>query len=128
MRKHVNTKIAAVALGAVALTGTGVAYAYWTTTGAGTGSAKAGTSTTADNVVLTQSGTNVGFYPGGPVQDVLITAKNPAAFDQVVGEVTVGLTGTTGCAAANWELVNVADQFGNVAKTTTSAPQKVATF
>ena len=39
MRKVTNKKIAAVALGAVALTGTGVAYAYWTTTGSGEGTA-----------------------------------------------------------------------------------------
>ncbi len=129
MRKHLNTKIAAVALGAVAVTGTGVAYAYWTTAGAGVGSATAGTAQEADRIKLLQPERNGGFYPGGSAQDVLITATNPAAFNQVVGEVTVTLTSNdTDCAADNWRLENVADAFGNVAPGATTAPQKVATL
>ena len=66
MRKINNKKKAAAALaaGAMALTGGGIALAYWTSTGSGSGSAATGT---VANVVVNQTSTSTGLYPGGSV-------------------------------------------------------------
>lgn len=126
MRKHLNKKIAAVALGAIAVSGTGVAYAYWTTTGAGTGSATAGTDAPGDAVKLVQVGTLTGVYPGGSAKTVSVQAENPAAFDQAVGNVTVTVEDVPGCDAGNWKVTETPDTLGIVTAGATSMPKVVA--
>lgn len=126
---RINKKAAAAAaVAAVTLAGTGVAYAYWTTTGAGTGSATVGSDVAGDAIQIAQFSTNTGFYPGSPVQTISIKATNPAAYNQVVGEVTVTMAATPGCALTNWTLTQIADNVGNVAAGQTSASNDVATL
>ena len=78
MRKVTNKKIAAVALGAVALTGTGVAYAYWTTTGTGAGSASTAAGVN-ETVTFSQTAAQqaLGLYPGQAPQTIAGTVTNP---------------------------------------------------
>lgn len=114
MRNHSKLTVA-IAAGAALVAGTGTAYAYWTTQGSGTGEATAGTTAAGDAIQLTQDTPITGLYPGGPAADIVVTATNPAAFHQVVGEVTVTPTYPAACPASNWTLVNADDAFGNLA-------------
>lgn len=124
-----SKKLAAVAAGAVLLTGTGVAYAYWTTSGSGDASVTAGTAVAADDIVLTQSGVDDELYPGGPAADIEVTAHNPALFDQYVGEVTATPTYPDACDADNWTWTpNDADVYGVVDAGLTSDPYSVGTL
>ena len=125
-----KSKVITVGVGAATLAVSGVAYAYWTTTGSGTGSATAGSDVAADKIQLSQVGTLTGFYPGGPTQDVVVKATNPAAFSQKVGNVTVSVADAGGCLAANWAVVDSADALGILAAGATSAAagQTVATI
>ena len=116
-----KTKLIAVGVGVATLGVSGVAYAYWTTTGSGTGSATAGSDAAADAIELSQVGTLTGFYPGGPAQDVMVKAHNPALFSQSVGNITVTVGGVTGCAASNWDVSEVADAIGVLASHADSA-------
>jgi hypothetical protein len=104
--------VAALAIGALGVAGTGVAYAYWTTSGSGSGSATSGTTAEGDAIQLSQTTPIAGLYPGGPSADIVVKAVNPAAFDQVVGEVTVTPTWPAACGSSNWTLVNAPDAFG----------------
>jgi len=118
----------------LALSGTGsLAYAYWTTNGSGAGSATAGTTAPGDAIVLTQSGTTTGMFPGGAPVNIDLTATNPAAFNQTVGEVAIAPTYPAACPAANWTLVNNVDagSFGAAGVLTpgqTSTPVTVGTL
>jgi hypothetical protein len=66
MRRINNKKKAAAVLGAgaMAIMAGGVAVAYWTSTGSGNGSAATGT---VANVVVNQTSSAEGLYPGGSV-------------------------------------------------------------
>ena len=121
---------AAAGIGAAALvvTTAGVAYAYWTTTGSGSGSATTGDTVAADAIQIVQSAALTGFYPGSTAQDVKVTAKNPAAFSQKVGNVTVSVAAAGGCAASNWAVVDAADAIGVLASGITSGSTTVATI
>lgn len=83
------------------LVGGGVAFAYWTTTGSGTGSAAAGTSSP---VVVTQTNTVTGLYPGGPAQNIDLNIANSNAAKQYLAKVavSVGSTSDAGCTAADF--------------------------
>ena len=99
MRKIANKKIAAVALGAVALTGTGVAYAYWTTSGSGDG---AGTTTegVAGELSFTQNPAGVSdvdvdlapMFPGDTAQDLTVRVRNTSDEAAYVTNVKVYIT------------------------------------
>jgi hypothetical protein len=130
MRSFSKKKAALVATTALAvgLAGTGIAYAYWTTTGAGTGSATAGAPSETDRIQLVQSVPVTGLYPGGDAVAIMVTAHNPAAFNQMVGQVTVTATYPTNCGATNWALANADDSFGNVGAGKTSLAQSVGTI
>jgi len=105
----------AIAAGAAVVASAGAAYAYWTTQGSGSGSATSGTTASTDAIRLTQDTPITGLYPGGPAANIVVKATNPAAFRQVVGEVTISPAFPEACPAANWTLVNAADEFGNLA-------------
>lgn len=93
MRKHLDKKIAAVALGAVALTGTGVAYAYWTTTGSGEGSAA--TTAGAPDVTVTQTAGPTHLAPGVAAEGVTVTVTNNADNDAYVSQVVASIKTVT---------------------------------
>jgi len=93
-----KTKIAIVTA-ALVIGASGMAYAYWTQLGAGTGSATAGTTVA---VVVNQTNTVTGLYPGGPAQALSGTFDNPNSGPVKVGAVsaTVTATSVTGCLPA----------------------------
>ena len=126
LSKKAKTIIAGAAIAGLA--STGVAYAYWTTTGSGVGGATAGAPVVADKIELVQSSTITGLYPGGPAADIMVTAHNPAAFDQVVGQVTVIPSYPGACDTPNWTLVPVTNAFGNVGHGATHSALKVGTI
>lgn len=103
MRKLSSKKIAAVVIGAVALTGTGVAYAYWTTSGSGTGS---GTTTAGvkDQLGFTQS-TLTAMFPGDTAQTLTVTVKNNSTESAYVTAVKAYITtNKSGCTGADFLL------------------------
>jgi hypothetical protein len=130
MSKKVKAALAGTVAAGLLAAGVGIAYAYWTTTGSGTGSASTTTDVTADKISLAQIGTVTGFYPGGPAQNVVVRATNPALYSQVVGNVTVVVQDAGLCLASNWAVVDSTDSFGNLAAGASSAPagQTVATI
>jgi hypothetical protein len=79
--------IAALAVGAAALTGTGVAYAYFTTSGSGTGSATTGTSSA---VTVNQTSTTGVLRPGSSAP-LSGTFDNAGTSAQYVTSVTAGV-------------------------------------
>jgi len=93
-----KTKIAIVTA-ALVIGASGAAYAYWTQLGAGTGSATAGTTVA---VVVNQTNTVTGLYPGGPAQALSGNFNNPNSGPVTVGAVsaTVTATSVTGCLPA----------------------------
>ena len=93
-----KTKIAIVAA-ALVIGASATAYAYWTQLGAGTGSATAGTTVA---VVVNQTNTVTGLYPGGPAQALSGNFNNPNSGPVTVGAVsaTVTATSVTGCLPA----------------------------
>ena len=93
-----KTKIVIVTA-ALAIGASGMAYAYWTQAGSGTGSATAGTTVA---VVVNQTNTVTGLYPGGPAQALSGTFDNPNSGPVTVGAVsaTVTATSVTGCLPA----------------------------
>lgn len=103
MRKHLNTKIAVVALGAVAVTGTGVAYAYWTTTGSGTGSAT--TTAGVDKKLTFTQDALAPMFPGDASQPLSVTVKNSSTESAYVATVKAYVaTDKTGCTGADFLL------------------------
>jgi hypothetical protein len=73
MRLTKRSKVVAVAA-IVGLIGSGAAYAYWTTTGSGTGSATTGTNSP---VIVNQTSTITGMYPGQAAQPLSGDFTNP---------------------------------------------------
>jgi hypothetical protein len=83
----------------------GVAFAYFTSTGSGTGTATVGTS--ADNIEVTGTVTDL-LYPDGPGAEVTFTATNPEAFDQKLS--TIELSGvTTTAVGCDTDVFHMAD-------------------
>lgn len=80
---------------ALVLTG-GAAFAYWTQSGAGTGGATTGTTTA---VVVNQTSTVTGLFPGGAAQALSGNFDNPSDAAVSVGAVTASVTATSagGC-------------------------------
>ena len=64
----------------------GVATAYWTQGGSGTGSAATGTTA---NIVVNQTSSIAGLYPGGPAQTLSGNFDNPNPSSVFVANVTV---------------------------------------
>ena len=97
-----KTKIVIVTA-ALAIGASGMAYAYWTQAGSGTGSATAGTTVA---VVVNQTNTVTGLYPGGPAQALSGNFNNPNSGPVTVGAVTASVTATTvtGCLPAWYEI------------------------
>lgn len=126
-----TTKITAL-VGAAAITvaTAGTAYAYWTTTGSGEGSASSRDVVEGEAITLEQFGTLTGFYPGATPQNIKVVATNPAPYSQKVGEVNVTAGAVASCAADNWTITPVADDFGILAAGDSSdaAGQTVATI
>jgi hypothetical protein len=114
--RTITTKAKATIAAGVVITAavSGVAYAYWTTSGSGSGSASSGTTQAEDALRLTQDKAVTDLYPGGPAGDIVVRAANPAAFDQVVGDVTVKATYPVDCPADNWKLTNATDSMGTL--------------
>ena len=73
IRRHKGVAVIAV-LATIALAG--VATAYWTQGGTGTGSASAGTTV---GIVVNQTSSVAGLYPGGPPQPLFGNFDNPNA-------------------------------------------------
>ena len=92
-----KTKVA-VLTAALVVGASGTAYAYWTQLGAGTGSAGTGTT---EAVVVNQTNTVTGLYPGGPAQALSGDFNNPNSGPITVGAVsaTVTATSVSGCQA-----------------------------
>jgi hypothetical protein len=90
---------------AAVLVGGGVAVAYWTTTGTGSGSATAGTTSA---LVITQTNSPTGLYPGGPAASLDISVANPGTASARISTLTASATATDqpGCNAADFD-VNV---------------------
>jgi hypothetical protein len=90
-----KTKIA-VLTAALVIGASGTAYAYWTQLGAGVGGAATG-STIA--VVVNQTNSVTGLYPGGPAQALSGDFNNPNSGPVKVGAVTASVTATSvsGC-------------------------------
>lgn len=120
MRKFMNKKIAAVAAGAVLLTGTGVAYAYWTTTASGDGSA---TNASSNGVLtLVADWDDDALYPGGS-QEVSFTASNPGATTLRLGTIVLDSVEASDpdCAVGDFTMEDVvADQ--SIETTTSGTP------
>ena len=97
-----KTKIA-VLTAALVLGVSGTAYAYWTQLGAGTGSASTGTTS---DVVVNQTTTVAGLYPGGAAQALSGDFNNPNTGPVTVGAVsaTVTATSVSGCLPA-WYVI-----------------------
>jgi hypothetical protein len=90
-----KTKIA-VLTAALVIGASGTAYAYWSQLGAGAGGATTGTTSA---VVVNQTNTVTGLYPGGPAQALSGNFNNPNSGPVTVGLVsaTVTATSVTGC-------------------------------
>ena len=86
-----KTKIVIVAA-ALVIGASGMAYAYWTQPGAGTGTASMATPLA---VVVNQTNTVTGLYPGGPAQALSGTFDNPNSGPVTVGVVTASVTTTS---------------------------------
>lgn len=108
MFRQFNRKSVAV-VGAFFLLVAGGAYAYWTSTGSGSGSAGTGTVTA---VVVNQTSSITGLYPGGPAVALSGNFNNPNSGAVRVGTVTVALdsitgsSGTPACTTADYQLNN----------------------
>ncbi len=77
----------------------GTAFAYWTQLGAGTGTADTGTTVA---VVVNQTSTITGLYPGGTPVALAGNFNNPNTAAVTVGVVTASVTSTSigGCLPA----------------------------
>ena len=103
-RFNKKTKIAIVTA-ALVFGVSGTAFAYWTQLGAGTGGATTGTTTA---VVVNQTNTVTGLYPGGPAQALSGTFNNPNAAAVKVGVVsaTVTTTSVPATCLASWYTIS----------------------
>jgi len=101
-----KTKIAVVTA-ALVIGASGTAYAYWSQVGAGTGSASTGTTIA---VVVNQTNTVTGLYPGGPAQALSGDFNNPNVGPVTVGAVsaTVSATSVSGCLTAWYAITGTA--------------------
>ncbi len=99
MLKFTRKKKIALVTAALMVAVSGTAFAYWTQLGAGTGGATTGTTVA---VVVNQTNTVTGLYPGGPAQALNGTFDNPNAAAVTVGAVTASVTATSvgGCLPA----------------------------
>jgi hypothetical protein len=90
-----KTKIAIVTA-ALVIGASGTAFAYWTQAGSGTGT---GSMAAPLDVVVHQTGTVTGLFPGGPAQPLSGTFDNPNSGPVTVGAVSATVTATTvgGC-------------------------------
>ena len=79
----------------------GTAFAYWTQLGAGTGTATTGTTVA---VVVNQTSTITGLYPGGTPVALAGNFNNPNTAAVTVGLVTASVTTTSapGTCLASW--------------------------
>ncbi|MFN2606533.1 MAG: hypothetical protein ABR511_01360 [Acidimicrobiales bacterium] len=111
-------RMAAAAVGGIALVGSGLgAYAYWTTGGTGTGSATTGTTS---DVTVTQLGTISALTPGSPAQPIDFKINNPAATNQYITSVVVSITVPPGtgagpaCTTGDFTLVQPTAAYGDL--------------
>jgi hypothetical protein len=114
-----RSSIIAVTAAATVLVTGGVAFAYWTTSG--TGTAEAAVAGDAGTLIVEQSGTISGLYPGGPAQDVSVIVTNDTDADLSFSDVTVAVTGTDdpGCTALDFAFDDTA-YTGEVVEANTS--------
>ena len=114
------TKKTLVVSAALMLMGTGgVAFAYWTNSGSGTGTATTGTNTA---VVVNQTSSITGLYPGQSAQTLAGNFDNPNAGATYVTAVTAtgytidGTHATAGCTVAqgNYTLGGTSNTPGSV--------------
>jgi hypothetical protein len=70
----------------------GTATAYWTQSGSGTGSASTGT--TASNIVVHQTSSIAGLFPGGPAQNLSGNFDNPNTAPVFISSVTAVIPST----------------------------------
>ena len=89
-------KIAAVLLGATALSVAGVAFAAWTSTGLGNGAAK---STDSKNSVIAAGAFAADLYPGA-LKSVTVTVSNPNDYPIIVTQISNGSSDVIGTCAA----------------------------
>lgn len=108
MSRRFNRRSAA-AFGVVCLLAAAGAFAYWTIGGSGTGSATTGTNA---SVVVIQTSTVTGLYPGGPAQALSgnFNNANPgtvrvASVTATLGSIT-GSSGTPACTIADYQINN----------------------
>lgn len=112
--KKISKKQKYIAVGSVAVVlaaGSGAAYAYWTNSGSGSGSAATGTNVA---VVVNQTSTVSGLYPGGPPATLSGNFDNGNAGAVYVAQVSVAVTAGWGpqadptkpaCTSADFTLV-----------------------
>ena len=123
MRVRLSKPVAIVSLLVASLVIGGIAFAYWTTTGSGTGSATTGT---AASVVVKQTGTPTGLYPGGS-SALSGTFDNPNTGAVFVTAVTASVTpfsvqadtGKPACTQADFSITGTAPVAANVPAGTT---------
>lgn len=84
-QKYIAAGSAAIVLAA----GSGAAYAYWTNTGSGSGTASTGTNTA---IVVNQTSTVTGLYPGGTPATLSGNFDNSNAGPVYVAQVSVAVT------------------------------------
>src|SRR5450631_2069365 len=96
MVKFTKKRKIAVISAEVVIGASGTAYAYWSQLGSATGSASTGTTIA---VVVNQTNTVTGLYPGGPAQALSGDFNNPNSGPVTVGAVsaTVTATSVSGC-------------------------------
>ena len=123
MRVRLSKPVVIVTLLVTSLAIGGIAFAYWTTTGSGTGSATTGT---AASVVVKQTGTPSGLYPGGS-SALSGTFDNPNSGQVFITAVTASVTpfsvqadtGKPACTQADFSITGTAPVGANVPAGTT---------
>jgi hypothetical protein len=118
--KILRKKRVVVGLSVAMLAVAGAAFAYWTTGGSGTGSGKTGTTA---NIVVNQTSSSTGLYPGasvalygnfdnltnpGPVYITAVTAKVKAFSEETIPN---GLP----CTQADFEITGTSNLPGSIA-------------
>jgi hypothetical protein len=106
---RIYTRKSLAAFGAVFLLAAVGAYAYWTNGGSGTGSAATGSNVA---IVVTQTTTPSGLYPGGPTAALSGQFNNTNAGTVYVSQVNATIASVTGpnidgthpCAAGDYQL------------------------
>jgi hypothetical protein len=118
---RLSKKLAVVALGTVGAVGAATAaYAFWTTNGQGTGSVATGT---LQSLVVNQTSTISGLYPGGPAQPLAGNFNNPNPGKAYISSVTATLAGVApaaadtakpACAVGDFDLAGTAPVNGEI--------------